>query len=156
MTENQKNLTGVRIHPPVLTFIHLLAAFLLGWFLPLPIPTPAWVWVSGAAVVLAGLILAFWAFLLFGRARTTLDPHGGSTALVSGGPYRFTRNPIYVGYVCLLIGFPLIIDDYWGLILSPLLIFLMNRLVIEYEEVYLAEQLGQPYLDYKTRVRRWL
>ena len=156
MTEKEKNLTGVRIHPPVLTFIHLLAAFLLGWLLPLPIPTPTWVWFSGAAIVLVGLILAGWAFALFSRAHTTLDPHGGSTALVSGGPYRFTRNPIYVGYVCLLVGFPLIINDVWGLILSPLLVVLMSRLVIAYEEVYLAEQLGQPYLDYKTRVRRWL
>jgi protein-S-isoprenylcysteine O-methyltransferase Ste14 len=55
-----------------------------------------------------------------------------------------------------VIGFPLIINIYWGLILAPLLVLLMNRLVIEYEEAYLAAQFGQPYLDYKSRVRRWL
>jgi len=156
MTEKPKNLTGVRIQPPALTFFHLMAAYLLGWFVPLPIPVPDWQAMFGLGIVVFGLALAFWAFTLFSRAGTTLDPHGGTSALVSSGPYRFTRNPIYVGYACLLVGFPLVINEYWGLILSPVLILLMNRLVIQYEEAYLAQRLGQPYLDYKARVRRWL
>ena len=156
MTDEPKNLSGVRIPPPVLTLIHLIVAFLFGWLIPLPLPVPNWVSRLGGGIAVIGLVLAFWAFILFSRARTTLNTDGGTTALVNSGPYRFTRNPIYVALVCLLAGFPLVINDYWGLILSPVLIVLMNKLVIEYEEKYLAQQLGQPYLDYKARVRRWL
>ena len=156
MTDEPKNLTGVRIPPPILTLIHLLAAFLLGFLLPLPLPQPGWLPVAGWVIVLAGLALAFWAVAHFRKARTTLDPHGGTTAIVTGGPYRYTRNPIYVAYLCLLVGFPLVLDMYWGLILAPLLVVLMTRLVIQPEETYLATHFGQPYLDYKARVRRWL
>lgn len=156
MSEKYQNLSGVRIPPPILALLHLLAAFLLSWILPLPIPAPGWLTAVGAGLVAVGLGLAFWAFSLFHRAGTTLDPRGGSTALVSSGPYRYTRNPIYVGLACLLAGFPLIIHSYWGLILCPLLIVLLNRLVIVYEEIHLAEQLGKPYLEYKNRVHRWL
>ena len=156
MTDEPKNLTGVRAHPPILTLIHLLAAFLLGWLVPLPVPVPAWLPLAGWGIVIAGLALAFWAVSHFHKVRTTLDPHGGTTVIASSGPYRFTRNPIYLGYTCLLVGFPLIINDYWGLILSPLLVVLMNRLVIQYEEAYLERQFGQSYLDFKAKVRRWL
>ena len=156
MTDEPKNLTGVRAHPPLLALLHLIAAFLLGWLVPLPLPQPGWLFMVGWGIVLAGIVLAFWAVRYFHVAQTTLDPHGGTTAIVSGGPYRFTRNPIYVGYVCMVIGFPLIINMYWGLILAPLLVVLTNRLVIEYEEAYLAAQFGQPYLDFKASVRRWL
>jgi len=156
MTDEPKNLTGVRVHPPLLALLHLIAAFLLGWLVPLPLPQPGWLFVVGWGIVLVGIALAFWAGTYFRLARTTFDPHGGTTAIVRGGPYRFTRNPIYVGYVCLVIGFPLVINIYWGLVLAPLLVVLMDRLVIEYEEAYLAVQFGQPYLDYKARVRRWL
>ena len=156
MSEQHENLTGTRFPPPILGLIHLLAAFLLGWILPLPLPAPAWLALLGAVIVVAGLVLGGWAINLFRRAQTTLDPHGGTNRLVDSGPYRFTRNPIYLANVCFLAGFPLIIHDYWGLILAPLLIFVTNKLVIEGEEAYLARQLGQPYLDYKSRVRRWL
>lgn len=156
MTKNAENLTGVRIHPPVLTLVHLLAAFLLGWLVPLPVPAAGWVALAGWLIAAAGLALAFWAISHFRRSETTLDPHGGTTTIVTTGPYRFSRNPIYVGYVLLLVGFPLSINIYWGLVLAPTLIALMNRLVIEYEETYLAKQFGQQYLGYKSKVRRWV
>ena len=156
MSEQHENLTGVRLPPPMIALIHLLAAFLFGWILPLPIPAPAWLAVLGAVIVIAGLALAGWAIDLFRTAGTTLNPRGGTTRLVDYGPYRFTRNPIYLANICFLAGFPLIIHDYWGLILVQLLIFVTNKLVIEREEAYLAQLLGQPYLDYKSRVRRWL
>jgi protein-S-isoprenylcysteine O-methyltransferase Ste14 len=90
------------------------------------------------------------------RAQTTLDPHGSVSTIVTSGPYRFSRNPIYLGFLCLLIGFPFIFRNYWGLILSPLLIVLMNTLVIQHEEAYLEKKFGEAYTGYKSRVRRWL
>ena len=156
MSEQPENLSGVRVHPPLLTLVHLLAAFFLGWLLPLPLPSPGLVALAGWVIVAFALGLAFWAVSRFRGAQTTLNPHGGTTAIVMSGPYRFTRNPIYVGYVCLLIGFPLVLDSPWGLLLAPVLMLFMDRLVIEYEEAYLAQQFGQEYLDFKSRVHRWI
>ena len=156
MREIPQNLTGIRIHPPVLTLLHVIAAFLLGSLLPLPVQASSWMRLAGAGLVIAGLALALSAVNQFRRAGTTLDPHGGTTLLITTGPYCMSRNPIYIGYVCFLAGFPLIFESYWGLGLSPLLVLLMNRLVIQYEEAYLERLYNQDYLDFKSRVRRWL
>lgn len=146
----------VRINPPLLTLIHIAAAFLLQWLLPLPLPLPAFIRVLGGVLVIGSLALAFSAVRQFSRVHTTLHPHGPVTSVVTSGPYRFTRNPIYVCYVCLLIGFPLALNSYWGVMLSPLLVLLLDRLVIQHEEAYLERKFGRVYLDYKSRVRRWL
>ena len=90
------------------------------------------------------------------QAHTTLDPHGSVSEIVTGGVFGISRNPIYLGFVCLLIGFPFIFGIYWGLILSPLFIILMNTLVIQHEEAYLEKKFGDGYARYKSRVRRWL
>jgi len=145
-----------RVHPPILTLVHLAAAFLLQWLLPLALPLPVFIRGLGGLLALGGLALAVAAVRQFNLAHTTLDPHGAVTSIVTSGPYRFSRNPIYVSYVCLLIGFPLALNSAWGVLLSPLLVLLLDRLVIQYEEAYLQRQFAQVYLDYKSRVRRWL
>ena len=146
----------VKIHPPILLVIHLFVAFLLIRLLPLPFSFPKVLGWLGYALVLIGLGLSTSAATRFMQARTTLDPHGSVSNIVTSGPYRFTRNPIYVGLVCFLIGFPLIFKSYWGVILSPVFIVLMNTLVIQHEEAYLEKKFGEAYTSYKSRVRRWL
>lgn len=145
---------SVKIHPPILLMIHLFASYLLNRLFPLAFPNTL-VWV-GYLLVFIGLSLAFNALTQFIRARTTLDPHGSVSNIVTSGVYRFSRNPIYLGFVCLLIGFSLIFRSLWGLILSPLFILVMNMLVIQHEEAYLAKKFGETYTSYKSRVRRWL
>lgn len=153
---SHKDHADVKIHPPVLLLIHILGVYLLNRFLPLPFAFPKFlVWV-GYALVLIGLGLAFSAAIRFIQARTTLDPHGSVSAIVTDGIYHFTRNPIYLGFVCMLIGFPFSFRTYWGLILSPIFIGLMNILVIQPEENYLEKKFGEPYTSFKSRVRRWL
>jgi protein-S-isoprenylcysteine O-methyltransferase Ste14 len=147
---------AVRIPPPVLTLLHLSAAFLLGRFVPLPIPTSRWVAWLGILLSLLGFGISVAAVARFFSAGTTVEPHGSASALVTGGPYRFSRNPIYLGFVFFLIGFPLIFGNYWGILLTPALVLSMNRLVIRYEEAYLERKFGTAYLDFKARVRRWL
>lgn len=147
---------SVKIHPPVLLVMHFLVAYFLNRFVPLSFVFPGiLVWV-GYALVVIGLGLAFGAVSRFMQARTTLDPHGSVSEIVTRGVYSFSRNPIYLGFVCLLIGFPFIFGSSWGLILSPLFIFLMNTLVIQHEEAYLERKFGTIYTSYKSRVRRWL
>ena len=146
----------VKIHPPVLLVLHFLAVYLLNRFVPLPFAFPSLlVWV-GSALILLGLGLAFGAARRFMQARTTLDPHGSVRDVVTGGVYGFSRNPIYLGLLCLLIGFSFVFRSFWGLILSPLFLVLMNALVIQPEEAYLEKKFGQVYTDFKSRVRRWL
>lgn len=147
---------SVKIHPPVLLLLHLLAAFLLNWILPLPLAFPQILVWLGHALALIGIGLAVGAVSQFMRARTTLDPHGSVSEIVTSGPYRFSRNPIYLGFVCLLIGLSFIFKSYWGLILAPVLMVLMYQLVIRHEEAYLEEKFGEAYLSYKSAVRRWL
>ena len=108
-------------------------------------------------LLIPGIALLLWCvrdFLVIGKG--TLAPWDPPRSLVSSGPYRFSRNPIYLGFVCLLAGFPLIFRMYWGLILCPLLILSMNALVIQHEEAYLEKKFGDVYTSYKSRVRRWL
>jgi len=92
----------------------------------------------------------------FGRMHTTLDPHGSVSAVVTSGPYRFSRNPIYFGFLCTLIGLPLALGNVWGVVLSPLLMVSMYQLVIKHEEAYLEKKFKDVYTSYKSRVRRWL
>jgi len=144
------------IHPPLVMLVHLLAAFLLNWILPFHIAFSKSLEWTGYILVSVGLGFAFSAVNQFGKMHTTLDPHGSVNAIVTSGPYRFSRNPIYLGFVCTLIGLPLALGNYWGVVLSPLLMMSLYRLVIQHEEVYLEEKFKDVYTGYKSRVRRWL
>jgi len=144
------------IHPPLVMLAHLLAAFLLNWLLPLPFAFPKPFEWLGYILVFTGLGFAFSAVSQFGKIHTTLDPHGSVSAIIISGPYRFSRNPIYLGFVCTLIGLPLAFGNYWGVILSPLLMILMVQLVIKHEEAYLEKKFGDEYTSFKSHVRRWL
>lgn len=156
MNNNHKDHADVKIHPPILLLFHLFAVFILNRLFPLSFVFPkVLVWV-GYVLVLVGLGLAFNAVSRFMRADTTVDPHGSVNTIVTNGPYRFSRNPIYLGFLCLLIGFPFIFRTYWGLILSPVFIVAINLLVIQHEEAYLEKKFGDVYTSYKSRVRRWL
>ena len=144
------------IHPPVLLLIHVLAAFLLNWLLPFPFAFPKSLEWTGYVLVFGGLGFAFSAVNRFMKLHTTLDPHGSVSALVTSGPCRFSRNPIYLGFVCTLIGLPFALGNYWGAVLSPLLMMTLYWLVIRHEEAYLEKKFGDVYSSYKSRVRRWL
>ena len=156
MSETQEDHASVKIHPPILLLTHIFAAFLLNWLLPLPFAFPnILVWV-GYPLILLGIGLAFSAAGQLMKVHTTLDPHGSVTEIVTTGPYRFSRNPIYLGFVCLFIGFPFIFRTYWGVVLSPVLMMSLYQLVIKPEEAYLEKKFGDVYISYKSRLRRWL
>jgi protein-S-isoprenylcysteine O-methyltransferase Ste14 len=78
------------------------------------------------------------------------------TALVTSGPYRFTRNPMYLGMAFLYVGFAFAFGVIWALAFLPAVIVVVDRFVIAREEPYLERNFGQAYRDYKARVRRWV
>ena len=144
------------VHPPVVALMFIVIAYFLGRFAPLPFVAPMFLRYVGLFLAFLGFLLGIGAFLEFRKARTTLDPHGSVKQVVSSGIYRFTRNPIYLGFLLMVIGVPLNSGIYWGIVMAPFYMLLMNRLVIEQEEAYLEKKFGKAYTSYTARVRRWL
>jgi protein-S-isoprenylcysteine O-methyltransferase Ste14 len=155
MTE-YKDHANIKVPPPVLTLLHIIAAFLLARFVPLPFAVPLIIEYIGFALVIIGFLLGLGAVVAFRRARTTLDPRSAVSSFVTSGIYRFSRNPIYLGFLLMVIGIPLNGGTYWGVILAPIFVLSCNQLVIQREEAYLEKKFGAAYTSYKSRVRRWL
>ena len=137
------------------------AALLGGWWLdryvlPLAWDSGAvsrplgWVWLA------IGLALFSWTLWTFHRHRTTVNPYGGASTLCTDGPFRFSRNPIYLGDWLLLIGISLLMNTLWPLVFTPLIWIMLRFGVIRYEEAHLEAKFGNAYRDYKNRVRRWI
>jgi protein-S-isoprenylcysteine O-methyltransferase Ste14 len=155
-TEKDRPNTSPMVHPPVVTLLFIVIAYFLGRFVPLPVAAPVGLRYLGLALTGLGFLLGIGAFLEFRKSRTTLDPHGSSKQVVTSGIYRFTRNPIYLGFLLMVIGLPLNSGLYWGIVVAPFYILLMNHLVIKHEEAYLEKKFGKAYTGYTSRVRRWL
>jgi protein-S-isoprenylcysteine O-methyltransferase Ste14 len=96
------------------------------------------------------------AVLAFRRAGTHPQPWRPATALVVTGPYRFSRNPMYVGATLFYIGISFWVNSLWPLLLLPVVLVIMSRGVIAREEAYLERLFGDEYRSYRSRVRRWL
>lgn len=148
---------GVLAPPPLIFLSFLALTWLLHHVQPWPTGAPPALRL-GLAALLGGAALPLMASAVrkFGRAGTNVKPWKPSTALVCEGPYRFTRNPMYLGMLLLYGASGLLMDTlYWAPLLPPL-IGLMNWGVIAREERYLEEKFGADYTDYRSRVRRWL
>ncbi|HSG99574.1 MAG TPA: isoprenylcysteine carboxylmethyltransferase family protein [candidate division Zixibacteria bacterium] len=100
--------------------------------------------------------LAGSAFYQMMRAGTAIDPHKPTTALVTSGPYRFSRNPMYLSLALLVAGVAFFRSSLWTLLLLVPAVLLLERLVIRREERYLETKFGENYREYRARVRRWL
>jgi protein-S-isoprenylcysteine O-methyltransferase Ste14 len=144
--------------PPVLFVAAIAAALLLSWALPLPWPglddAPAhWI---GLGFGVAGLVLMVLGFKALIEHRTTVFPNKTATTLVTRGPYRWFRNPIYLGQVLLLFAGAEITKSIWFVVAGLGFGALVTVLQIVPEERHLEAQFGDAYLDYKTRTRRWI
>lgn len=111
---------------------------------------------AGGVLFALGAIIAGWSLRLFRGARTTTVPGQTSANLVTSGPYRFSRNPMYVGLTMAYLGEAGILNQVWPLVLLPLTIAYLNWVVIPVEEAKLAEAFGEEYERYRVSVRRWL
>jgi protein-S-isoprenylcysteine O-methyltransferase Ste14 len=115
-----------------------------------------WLTPVGSVIFVLGAVLAGWGWWIFHRARTTRVPGQDSTALVTSGPYRLMRNPMYVGLSVAYIGEAAILHQIVPVVLLPLTIFYLNRVVIPVEEERLCAVFGAEYDRYRNDVRRWL
>ena len=146
----------VRIIPPLVYLAGLVAGHLLNRWFPIDIFPDRAVWYVSAIFLLLGVPLSASAMVNFSRAGTTIRPDRASSALVVAGPYRFTRNPMYVGLAAVYLGLAVAERSLWSLILLPVVLVIIRYAVIAHEEAFLERRFGQSYRDYKARVRRWL
>lgn len=156
MADETRDTAGVIAPPPLIVAIPLIAGLVANWMRPLPMFSgPAGIWI-GIILVMTGLSLIATGVVEFSRAKTAVVPFSPTTAIVSSGPFRFSRNPLYLGFVLIYIGVSLAANTWWPLFLLPLAILVLQRGVIDREERYLERKFGTGYTDYKARVRRWI
>jgi protein-S-isoprenylcysteine O-methyltransferase Ste14 len=153
--QNQIDTSGVRFPPPLIFIIVFVAGLQLQRFFPfVDIPKVIGRLISVMCFVVS-TILAASSFIMFQRAHTSPLPIKPTLVLVTNGPYRFSRNPMYLSLFLLYFGLALWLDVFWVLVLVPLVIILVQYLAIVREERYLERKFGQQYISYKARVRRW-
>ena len=148
---------NVIIRPPIAWALAVLAALALQWRMPLPfMPAAAPVgWVGGAVFAIA-LALVAWAIATLTRAGSNVPTSMPTTTIVDAGPYRFTRNPIYLGMFLGLVGLAIVFDSLWLLVALMPFALVIRYGVVAREEAYLERKFGDVYRRYRSRVRRWL
>jgi len=148
----QPTSSGVRIFPPAIHLVAIAIGFLLQWAVPIRISGMR---IPGFVLLAIALGLIVWTAILMSRAGTTPNPTRPTTALLIGGPFRFTRNPMYLAWELIVIGVGLAANAPWVMVMAVPAALLTRRLVIDKEERYLESKFGTEYLNYKSRVRRW-
>jgi protein-S-isoprenylcysteine O-methyltransferase Ste14 len=143
--------------PPVVAALFAGAGLALDWFAPLmAAPAPFAMRIAGVALMAASALLVLPALLGMIFAKTTFHPGHNASALVSGGVYRVTRNPMYLSLTLLMAGLGLVLANLWLVALAPALLLYFQERVVKREEAYLSARFGEEYAAYRARVRRWL
>lgn len=147
----------VLVRPPLVWALAAIVGIGLGWLVPLPfVPkaVPA-IWLGGALFALA-LALFTWAIATMTRAGSNVPTSMPTVSIVDTGPYRFTRNPIYLGMMLSLVGLAIAFDSLWSLLMLVVFFLVIRYGVVAREEAYLERKFGEAYRSYRARVWRWL
>ena len=160
MSEGDRDHAKVRLPPPLVGVLTILIGYGLGRVVPvLPgfgLPPPVGYWIGGAIAVVAFIVFGIWPIRIFRRIEQDPKPWTSTPELTTSGPYRITRNPMYLMMLLVCVGFAFILSEAWILILTPVCAVVLYLTAIRHEEAYLAEKFGESYLDYQSRVRRWI
>ena len=148
--------TKGRVLPPVYFLLALIAMVALHYVVPIAQFINSPFRYTGIVLVVSAIALVLWAVVLFRRAGTTIKPFQESSALIARGPYRITRNPIYVGMVGALLGIAVLLGSVAPFLVVPAFAALIQSKFIRAEEAALERTFGSVFLDYKSKVRRWL
>jgi len=157
--EPARDTANLPIPPPLLYLIPFLIGILVHHLVGgdrIPASALPAARIAGAVFVAIGLAINVSAWIAFHRVRTPVMPTRPTTAIATTGPYRFTRNPLYLSLAVIHLGATLLLGYLWPLLFLPLAVALISRLVIEREEGYLEGKFGAEYARYRGSVRRWL
>ena len=155
MADEQDN-PGIWVPPPPLYMLALLLVLLLDRRAHVPFLPRGAARSLGWPLVGGGMALAAWFIRTMRGADTTMHINKPVSRVVQDGPFRFTRNPGYVSLTMLYAGIAVLRNALWAILLLPLVVYVIQREVIEREEGYLERTFGEEYLNYKARVRRWV
>ncbi|ABC23548.1 methyltransferase family protein [Rhodospirillum rubrum] len=146
----------MRATPPALFSVFMVAGVLAHTLSPVPF-LPAWgdLWLGVVFLVLAGGLMV-WAVLTMRRHDTTIHPRGTTTAIVTDGPFRLTRNPLYLSLSLIYLGTACLLNSLWMALLVFVFMICLQLIVILAEERYLEAKFGDVYRAYRAQVRRWL
>ncbi len=150
------NFEDVRTPPPVvyLGLIILGVGLHFRWpmnFLPIETRVPL-----GLSIIVLSFVLFGWVVRTFLASKTSLDHRKPTTALISSGPFRFSRNPIYVSMTLFGLGLGVLFDNLWIVLLMIPAVLIIRFFVISREESFMESKFGEDYLRYKAAVRRWI
>jgi protein-S-isoprenylcysteine O-methyltransferase Ste14 len=155
MTDELDN-PGIRVPPPPVYLLALLLGLLMDRKAHVPFLPPAVARVLGWPLVGGGMALAVWFVRTMRRVDTTIRIDKPVSSLVQNGPFRYSRNPGYVALAMIYAGIAVLRNALWAIQLLPLVVYVIQREVIEREERYLERTFGEENLNYKTRVQRWV
>ncbi len=156
MQEQMPDNPGVIAFPPALYAGTLSIGLLLNLVFPIDFLPRSIALVLGALAIIGAGAIAIWAFRAMHRARTAIDPSQPTTAIVTDGAFRLSRNPIYLSLTLLYVGMALLFSALWALLLLFPLLVIVQIGVVRREESYLERKFGDEYLRYKASVRRWV
>ena len=154
MTSSTDN-PGVVARPPVIYGVAFLIVLVLRSLWPMPIFPAAYLW-TGIAVAVIGIGIAVWGRRTMRAAGTNINPALPALAIVQSGPFRYSRNPLYLALTLLYLGLTLAFNTWWGIVMLLPLIVVMHAGVVLREERYLDQKFGETYRQYRSRVRRYL
>ena len=150
------NTSTPRIHPPIYFLIGLIAMILLSSFVPIG----HWLHFPWRYIGIIIIVLGFYLFLgsgmFFQKLGTNPRPGTRATLIVTKGPFKYTRNPMYLGLIIMLIGTSILLGTFSPLIVIPTLFLILHTQFVLREEKWMAEWFGEPYLEYKKKTPRWL
>jgi protein-S-isoprenylcysteine O-methyltransferase Ste14 len=147
---------GVVFRPPFIYLIAFVVVLVLRWFRPMPIFGQAVALWLGLAGVALGVGIAIWGRRTMQAAGTNINPSLPATTIVSSGPFRYSRNPLYLALTLLYLGLTVAFDTWWGLVVLIPVLLVMHLGVVLREERYLDQKFGESYRRYRSEVRRYL
>jgi protein-S-isoprenylcysteine O-methyltransferase Ste14 len=158
--EVDKSGAAVRFPPPAAAALTIIGGYVIGQFMPLftayELAAPGRYWIGATIIVVAVVVLAIWPIRYFKETGQNVTPWSETPEIILQGPFKFTRNPMYLMMLIVCVGFAIVFSEIWILILTPVLALVLYHIAIKHEEVYLEEKFGDSYRAYKHSVRRWI
>lgn len=138
------------------TYFFICAAFAVVADICYPIRVINFYNIFGAIFIIPGLCLTVWANMALIKRKTSIQPYDTPTAFVTSGPFQFSRNPVYLGMAIIFFGFVFFLGSLSPYIFLIAFLIIIDRFIIQGEEIQLEDQFGEAYTHYKKKVRRWI
>jgi protein-S-isoprenylcysteine O-methyltransferase Ste14 len=158
MPESRNDKANIIASPPLLYLCCSAVGVGANFLVPLPLLgfLGAYRLILGLFLFILSSLLFIWSIFLFRSFKTPNDPGKPTLCIITSGPFRFTRNPIYLAFIILHFGFSITIDSVWLFLMAPILFLLFHFGIVLREEAYLTTKFGSEYSQYLKKTRRWL